>query len=162
MTDEGLLGGFGYWKKQQLETSDSSVQFFPNKIGQDGTNIPIKVSVYVVEETGNRLIGKRETSLDLYNPTTRYTFVDEKGSEGGFIGSGAIWHIYLEGHGPINGNSFYARPGEKIRFVCKHKGYYYEEPLVFLKQGNSMKYLFSIAEIPDKLDRDFEKIVTIP
>ena len=163
-TDEGLLGGFGPLKAQQLETSDSSVQFFPNKIGSDGIRIPVRVSVYLVQESGNRLIGKGETSLDLYNPTTLHSLVDEEGRTGGFYGSGGDWNIDLLGHGPIFGSGFYARSGEQIRFVCKYKGYYpeWEHPSVYLKQGDTMTYLFSIDEIPDQLDQQWEKIVTIP
>jgi hypothetical protein len=152
------LGGFTYNMVQHYEQYDSDVSFYSTGSGTDGTKISITLSVYLVEGEDRQLLQTASATIDVYNPTTRYSLVDQDDKTGWGAGS---WEFYNLGHGYIS-YEFYARSGDQIRIVCTYKGYYadWEHPQVYLKQGETKTFLFSVDDIPD--GGSFDRTFTVP
>ena len=131
---------------QHYEQYDNDVFFYSTGSGTDGTMIPITVSVYLVDGENRQLLETASASIDVYNPTTKYSLVDQDDETGWAAGS---WSFYNWGHGPIS-YEFYARSGDQLRINCDYKGYYaeWEHPQIYLKLGESKTFLFSMDDVP--------------
>jgi hypothetical protein len=142
------LGGFTSNMVQHYEVYDNTMSFYSSGTGTDGTKIPITLSVYLVEGETRELLETASATLDVYNPMTQYSLVDQDDKTGWAAGS---WEFYNWGHGPI-GYEFYARSGDQIRIDCSYKGYYaeWEHPQIYLKQGESKTFLFSMDDVPEE------------
>jgi hypothetical protein len=152
------LGGFTYNMVQHYEVYDNTMSFYSSGTGTDGTKIPITLSVYLVEGEKRELLETASASIDVYNPMTQYSLVDQDDKTGWGAGS---WEFYNWGHGSV-GYEFYARSGDQIRIVCVYKGYYaeWEHPQVYLKQGETKTFLFNVDDIPE--GGSFNQIFIVP
>jgi hypothetical protein len=89
-------------------------------------------------------------------PLSEYSLCNSEGTTR-FIGSGSYWTFYIIGQsGQIDYNSFLAHPGDELVISCKYRGYVpeWENGDVYLKHGESMRFLISNDELPTNQDHE--------
>ncbi len=97
--------------------------YTPNEDVLDGQTDSLWVAVYRMEGSEKVLLGHASTLVDIYYPTRVYSLCgDPLGLTEPGLGSGSSWSFAVVGHLGILGGSTYARPSDKIRIVCHHKG----------------------------------------
>jgi hypothetical protein len=124
--------------EKEFVTDDFSLFYYPNDDAKDKDSDWVKVEVYRGEVSESTLFGTAQITMDIWNPKTIYALCgNAQGTLYPYLGSGTSWRFYVVGHGPIAGNYFFARPGDKLHasLSCTHGECSFDLGPVYVRRG---------------------------